>query len=439
MPVDPITVDTTILVAGEVVPSYGSIMLIGEHEAGSLGVNAVTKYNSIVDVVTGCGNASKLYKAAVNLFAVGVTSFYIVKVDKASIGAESINAGSALAFANHPVKGGTVVCATYTGQYAYATPPADPGALKFEVGSEGAFIFLNGAGGKSVAYDYYKMTELEAAMKDYERLVDIIYFVSYTLGTGGNGGANAQDWGILSHMVDLADTYAWIMPICGRSDQLATIQILDLKAGVLTSYTSKNVITIAHRNSTTTEDMGAILTAKMALTVPWDKMMWKVMPNLTSANIIQFTKTEVANFEAAAENALILKQSLWRMSDGLSMAGTGSYKFIDVTRTRYYLEELIMWDLESLIADVPVPFTNEGILTVKSTIEKSCQKMVEMGALKQPFTQNGVATNGFAVAMPAYNDVSSADKAARILKNIYVTVYLTGRIESITLNLAISV
>jgi hypothetical protein len=439
MPVDPVTVDTTILVAGEVIPSYGSILLIGENEGGSLTVNNVKKYNSIVDVVTDFLITSKVYKAAANLFAVGVTSFYAVKVLKTSVGSESINAGSAISFANGPVKGGTVVCATYTVQYDFTDPPVDPGANKASVGTEGTKIFLSGSGSKNVAYDWYDITALGNAVRDYERLVDIIYFVHYTQGTGGNGGFSSQDWGPFAKIEDLADTYAWIMPVCGRGDQLATVQATDLKCSTMTSFTSKNVITFAHRNVTTTEDMGAILAAKMALTVPWDKMMWKVMPNLTTANITQFSKSEVTTFETNNENALILKQGLWRISDGLSMAGAGSYKFIDVTRTRYYLEELIMWDLESLIADVPVPFTTEGILTVKSCIEKSCAKMVEMGALKQPFVQNGVRTNGFSVAMPKYDDISSADKAARILKNIYTTVYLTGRIESITLNLAISV
>jgi len=439
MPVDPVAVDTTILVAGEIVPSYGSILLIGENEGGSLTVNTVKKYNSIVDIVTDFLNTSKVYKAATNLFAMGITSFYAVKVLKTTVASESITAGAANVFAYTPVKGGSVVCATYTIQYDFTDPPVDPGASKASVGTEGGKIFLSGSGSKTVAYDWYDITALGNAVKDYERLVDIIYFVHYTQGTGGNGGFSSQDWGPFAKVEDLADTYAWIMPINGRGDQLAAVQVTDLKCNVQTSFTSKNVITFAHRNTTTTEDMGAILAARMALTVPWDKLMWKVMSNLTSANITQFNKTEVANFEASNENALILKQSLWRISDGLSMAGTGSYKFIDVTRTRYYLEESIMWDLESLIADVPVPFTTEGIQNVKSCIERTCQKMVDMGALKQPFVENGVRKSGFSVAVPLFSDISGADKAARILKNIYVTVYLTGRIESITLNLAISV
>lgn len=438
MPVDPITVETTILISGEVQPSYGSILLIGENEGGVLGVNVVTRYTNIADVATDFLNTSKVYKAAVNVFAMGVTYLYAVKVDKASIGAESITAGVLATFAQHPVKGGTVVCATYTAQYVFAIP-TDPGSLKMEIGTEGTQIFLNGTGSKSVAYDYYKIPELEAVIKDYERLVDIIVFCHYTQGTGGNGGFSSQDWGMFAHVVDLADTYAWITPVVGRGDQLAAVQLTDLKCGLMTSFTSRNVITLAHRNVTTTECMEGFLAARIALTLPWDKLMWKTFPGLSSDNITQFSKTEVATFEASFENALILKQSTWRMSDGLSMAGTGAYKYLDVTRSRYYLEENIMWDLERLIADVAVPFTESGILTVKGQIEQTLQKAVEQGCLKEPFVEDGVRKTGYMVVVPNYDDISEVDKAARLLDDIYATVYLTGRIEAITLNLSISV
>lgn len=439
MPVDPVTVETTILISGEVQPSYGSILLIGENEGGTLPVNVVTKYTNIADVATAFLNTSKVYKAAVNIFAMGVTYIYAVKIDKATIAAETIAAGSVKSFAQHPVKGATVVCATYTVTYSFVDPPTDLGATKIEVGTEGTQLFINGAGDKSVAYDYYKIAELEAVIKDYERLVDIVVFCHYTLGTGGNGGFSSQDWGIFAHIVDLCDTYAWITPVVGRGDQVAAVQLTDLKCGVLTSFTSRNVITMAHRNVTTTECMEGFLAARIALTLPWDKIMWKSFLNLTSANITQFSKSQVTTFEASFENALILKQNTWRISDGLSMAGTGSYKFIDVARSRYYLEENIRWDLETLIANVPVPFTQDGILTVKGQIEQTLQKAVEQGCLKEPFMENGIRKMGYSVSVPNYDDISSADKAARLLDDIYVTVYLTGRIEAITLYLSISV
>ena len=440
MPVDPITVDTTILAAGEVQPSWGSVLLVGENEGGVLGVNTVTRYTNLADLATDFLNSSKVYKAAVNLIAQGVDYFYAVKINKTTVAVENTAAGAAHTLDFGPVKGGTVAIAAFTIEYDYKGPPEDPGASKAQIGTEGTQIFINGAVAKDVAYDYYVMSTFITAVKDYERLVDIIYFCAYTDGTGGNGGAGPQDWGILANIADIADTYAWIMPICGRGDEVAATQLKDLKTDAKLSYTSRNIITIAHLDTNAADDVGAVLAGRIAVTEPWDKIMWKTLLGLHDASISQFTKSQVTAFEAASENALILKQSMWRPSDGLSMAGGSSaYKFIDVTRTRYYLEENIIWDLETLIANNPVPFDKSGIDTVKACIEQTLQNAVELGALKQPFMDNGTFRKGFVVNMPDYDDITAGDKTARLLDNIYVTVYLTGHIESITINLAISV
>src|SRR4030067_1131163 len=118
MPVEPVIIDTTIEAVGEVTPSYGNVLLVGEDEAGVLAENVVTEYTNIDDVATDFGAASKVYRAAQMVFNQGVAKLWAVKVDVTSVAVEAIARGAAAPFANSPVKGGTVVIAGVVVSYA---------------------------------------------------------------------------------------------------------------------------------------------------------------------------------------------------------------------------------------------------------------------------------------------------------------------------------
>lgn len=436
MPVEPVIIDTTIEAVGEVSPSYGNVLLVGEDEAGGLAVNTVQSYTNIDDVGTDFGASSKVYRAAQMVFAQGVYKLWAVKVDVKSIAAESITAGSAQSFAHSPVKGGTVVCATYTVQYDYNDPPVDPGANKAEVGTEGTKIFLNGAGAKNVDYDYYDLAALEAAIKDYEDDIDLVYFCAFTDGSG-NGGAGPQDWGILAEIVDLCDTYTWVTVIPGRGDETKAVQKTDLTCDGEDSYESRNVMLIAHLDTSSDDDVGAAVIGQMSVVVPWDKMMWKAIKGLDEDNISEFPKSDVSDLENTTINALFYRSGFYRCSDGLTSAG-GDYKYVDITRTRYWIEKYIKQDLGNLIQDTTLPYDPSGISIVKSTIQHTCDDAVLQGALRVPWTDSGgIFHRGYVVEVPDFNDVSETDRKNRILRNVYVTIYLRGHIQEIRLNLAI--
>lgn len=437
MPVEPVVIDTTITAVGEVFPSYGNVLIIGENEGGSLAVNTVGEYTNLTDVGTDFGTTSKVYQAAEMIFNQGVSKIWAIKVDVTSVVGESITAGSVQSFANGPVKGGTVAIATYTIEYDYNDPPTDPGANKAEVGTEGTKIFINGTGAKSVDYDYYDLTSLEAVIKDYEDSIDLLYFCAFTDGSG-NGGAGPQDWGVLANMVDFCNTYTWVTVIPGRGDEVAATQVTDLTTNTETSYESRNVMLVAHLDTSADDDVGAAVIGRMSLVVPWDKMMWKPIKGLDDANITEFSKSEVTTFETNKINALFERSNEWRPSDGLTSLGGTEYKHIDITRTRYWLEKNIKADLGDLIQDTIIPFTNPGIAKVKGTIQHTCEDAVVQGALRVPWTDDaGDFHRGYVVEVPDISDVAAADKTDRILKNVFVTVYLSGHIQEIRLNLAI--
>jgi len=433
MPVEPIVIDTSIVAVGESVELYGNILLVGENEGGTLAINTVKEYTNLADIATDFLISSKVYKAAVMIFNQGVKKLRAVKVAVTAVVGESITAGSAVAFAQSPVKGGTVVIATYTVQYAWTDPPTDPGALKAEVGTSSSKIFINGAGSKSVNYSYYDTVALVNVIKDYEDDIDIIYFCSWTDGAG-NGGVSPQDWGITHKIVDWCDTYNWVTILPGRGDELKATQQTDLTQ---TTFSSKNVMTLAHLDVSTDDDVGAAMVGKMAAVVPWDKMMWKGIKEMDEEEISEFAKSDVTALETAKVNALFFRSGLPRTSDGLTSVG-GDYKYIDITRTQYYIEKLIKTVLSDLIQNEIVSYTPAGISQVKSVIQSACEQAVLEGALRVPWTDDAdVFQRGYAVEVPDFNDVPAADREDRILKNVFITIWLRGHIQSINMNMEI--
>jgi len=432
MPVEPIVIDTSIVAVGESVELYGNILLVGEDQGGSLAVNTVKEYTNLTDIATDFLNTSTVYMAAEMIFNQGVKKLRAVKVDVKSISGESINAGSAQSFAHSPVKGDTVVIATYTVQYSWNNPPVDPGANKAEVGTSSSKIFMNGAGAKNVDYDYYDITALDNVIKDYEDDVDIIYFTGWTDGVAP--GVSPQDWGIADETVDFCDTYNWVTVIPGRGDETKATQKTDLTT---TTFSSKNVMTLAHLDTSTDDDVGAAMIGKMAAVVPWDKMMWKGIKEMDEDNIEEFAKSDITDLETSKVNALFTRAGLPRASDGLTTVG-GDYKYIDITRTQYFVEDLIKTMLSNLIQDEIVSYTPAGVAQVKSVIQSACEQCVLEGALRVPWTDDAdVFHRGYAVEVPDFNDIPAADREARILKNVFITIWLRGHIQSINMNMEI--
>lgn len=416
MPVDIVTVDTSIQAAAIAPTQYNDVAVIGTEAGGTASDNEVKLLDNLSDVSTYFGGSGDIYAAATKIFAQGVRQIYCVRADKTAVVGETVTKGSVQILANFPVHGkdGVTIAAT-TIEYTTGVP-TDPGASKAMVNTKTGQIWINGAGPASVDYNYMDWNSVFTALQDYS--IDLVAFAEYT--------ATEQNYGDLDAVQDLIDTNRYVTCFAAKKS--------DTPANVVTmmaNYNSRNVMAIAHKSD---DDVGAAVVGRMAVVEPWDKMLWKEISGITTD---YYLKSEVTTFETGKVNVVITRGGADRASDGLTTAG-GDYKFIDITRTQYYLEGEITTNLGNLIQSTRVPYTVQGIQSVQTVIENACEAAVAVGALREDWVDtDGSIKRGFLVQVPEFSSIPAADRQARELKNVFVTAYLAGHIQTITINLAI--
>lgn len=423
MPDKPVIVDTSIVAVGVKPTAYQNIGIVGQDSGGSAADNIVMELTTLADVATYFGSTTDIYKAAQRIFALGVARVWCVRATQTDVAAEVVTEGSEQSLANGPPISGrtlpTAGTATFAG-FVYEDPVLDPGASKFAINAKTGKIFVEGGVTDTINYSYVGWTAAIAALADYP--IRIVVLANHPMG--------ATYYGDLDDFItNGCDVKNWVMPVMSESALTSAEVIIDIG-----KYSSKNIMGVSHND--TTLDVAAIVAAKMSLTQPWDKMMWKTIPSVTM--VTYWTSTEIAAQEAAKCNAIIKKGDYDVLSDGLTSVG-GDYKFIDITRTQYYLEDNFISALESLIQNNSLPYEPSGLGTVKSTLAQVCDEAVSVGALREPFldTTTQKMQNGYTIEMPDFGSIADADKTNRILNSVYVTVWLAGHIQQITMNLEI--
>jgi hypothetical protein len=99
---------------------------------------------------------------------------------------------------------------------------------------------------------------------------------------------------------------------------------------------------------------------------------------------------------------------------------------LDVTRGTDWLKAIVQTEILILLANTEkVPFTPTGLSMVESAIRKAAARA----------ERSGVLAEGWDVIMPVFADISTADKAARILAGIELNGPLQGAIESVNLGI----
>ena len=141
----------------------------------------------------------------------------------------------------------------------------------------------------------------------------------------------------------------------------------------------------------------------------------------------QFTDTEIATIVAKHGNYYMQRWGLGDFMEGWAVSG----RYIDVTHGADKLVSDIQASLFQLLASViKVPYTDPGISLIDGKIREVLNLAVQNGFL--------AANPAPTVVVPLAIDCSSADKAARILRNVKVGAVLAGAIHRIDLDLTLS-
>jgi hypothetical protein len=87
---------------------------------------------------------------------------------------------------------------------------------------------------------------------------------------------------------------------------------------------------------------------------------------------------------------------------------------------------------QPLINNLKIPFTEIGMAAIKGEIEKVLKIGVARGGISdyaQDSDKNQIG--GYIVTLPAFEDITTADKAARLLTGVEFTAWLAGAIHAV--------
>ena len=111
-------------------------------------------------------------------------------------------------------------------------------------------------------------------------------------------------------------------------------------------------------------------------------------------------------------------------------------EWIDVIRFRDWLQEEMQVRIFSLlINNAKVPYTDGGIAQIENVMRASLlQGQSRGGIAPTEYFEDGTANPGFIVNVPISSNVSSNDKANRVLNDMYFTARVAGAIHVVNVN-----
>lgn len=88
-----------------------------------------------------------------------------------------------------------------------------------------------------------------------------------------------------------------------------------------------------------------------------------------------------------------------------------------------------------LVNNLKVPYTVQGMAAIKGAIEKILKIGQNRGGISE-YSQdsNKIQNGGYVVSLPAFEDIASADKASRTLRDVEFTAWLSGAIHAVVIN-----
>jgi len=255
---------------------------------------------------------------------------------------------------------------------------------------------------------------------------------------------NQVDYDIIVGTIDASDTNA--AKLVSHADSYNKVLVMPQLGDASTVTTALGnlianewVYAVAHDDTTsyTPGEVAGAAAGAIAGIKNWIPAEWQSVSGINAAG---YSPSDVSTIEQAGGNTFIQVGSQVVLSGGKALDGS----WLDVSRTKQYLVDLIETDLVNLKlrkagAGQKIPFTPAGLKLIESTLIASCKRAQEAGALREDYVdENGNLVRGYEVVVPSYDSISDTDKANRTLSGVTVTAYLSGGISVISLDLVIS-
>lgn len=242
-----------------------------------------------------------------------------------------------------------------------------------------------------------------------------------------NGLAASNDFYALTVVARKANQkafYAEIEKFVNGNEKLAVLEINGTEAEVQTAKGESNsdrVVYYANKNDNQDGKAAAVLGACIG----------KTEGSITWGNQV-VTGTGASGYTAADEAKLLkaninyITKELGRIFSQFGRTTSGSNA--DITRSKDWLGARAAEELTALLLNMgKIKYTDEGLASISATLNTVGGQAVAMGMLDR-----------FYAEVPLAKDIPFNDKANRVLKGVKFHCWLTGAVESIDLEIPIS-
>ncbi|AHJ65959.1 DUF3383 family protein [Granulibacter bethesdensis] len=110
-------------------------------------------------------------------------------------------------------------------------------------------------------------------------------------------------------------------------------------------------------------------------------------------------------------------------------------EWIDVIRFRDWLQEEIKTSVFQMMVDNRIPYTDQGILMVKSKVQAALDLGVRRGGIAPPeLDNNNNPIPSYTISVPLSANISANTKASRVLRDISFRARLAGAVHLVQIN-----
>jgi hypothetical protein len=284
-----------------------------------------------------------------------------------------------------------------------------------------------------------------AARSAFDQGVRTIYLVSMTVATAGSPTATEIETALdtlgsyaTNNLItgvclagigcDQSSLTAKLKTFAETNDLIFTVtnpngESVSEIASAVPALSSANGYFLAHADSNQTGDIAAAALGTLSVLKPWVTPFWKSIDTDVNA---YFTPSEGTTLEAAKANYIAdLGDGTNRMSQAYTTLATGTPKFIDITRFRYYVALTIQNAIAQYrMATEKIPYTATGLKYIQGEIAGVLESLISAGAI-----------SSYTVTMPDINDIDAADIENRKLSDINVRFKYSGDMQDYEVNL----
>lgn len=140
-----------------------------------------------------------------------------------------------------------------------------------------------------------------------------------------------------------------------------------------------------------------------------------------------------------SKNALDKNANVYELIGGVNIlreSKCGEGEYFDIIHFADWVKARVTEAVFALLArSAKIPYTPEGLISVRGEIDQVLQQGVDNGGFSQEdYDENKDQIGGYSITIPAFESISSVDKSARILNNVKFKGYLAGAIHAVTIN-----